>query len=399
MVRQTVARIDLNALKSNYHHIVGYLAADGAVRAPGVIAVVKANAYGHGAGQVALALEDAGADLLACADIEEGASLRKAGVRADILVFGALSVSDLDGLFDCRLTPTISTPGAAHAVQAAAEKHKQRMRYHLKIDTGMNRLGFRFDNLRRTLPELLASPNLDLEAVYTHFATADDPESPLFNEQRVRFERARAEVEDLNRARPSTGSGRALMVSPSNQASSASSAFTRPYVHAANSAALLRDSRVWYDRVRPGLLLYGIVPPPLASTLPLTPIMTLGSRIVAVKGVRAGEGVGYGVKFTAEQPATIAIVPAGYADGLDLRLAGRGFVLIRGRRAPIVGSVTMDMLMADVTTLDVSPGDDVVIIGAQDGDRIDVREMAAQIGTIPWEILCRIGSRIERAYE
>src|SRR5471032_3580395 len=199
MVRQTVARIDLNALTSNYHHIVRYLAADGAVRAPGVIAVVKANAYGHGAAQVALALEDAGADLLACADIEEGAALRAAGVRAEILVFGALSVSDLDGLFDCRLTPTISTPGAARAVQAAAEKYKRRVRYHLKIDTGMNRLGFRFDNLRRTLPELLASPNLDLEAVYTHFATADDPESPLFNEQRLRFERARVEIAELNR--------------------------------------------------------------------------------------------------------------------------------------------------------------------------------------------------------
>jgi len=150
--------------------------------------------------------------------------------------------------------------------------------------------------------------------------------------------------------------------------------------------------------VRPGLLLYGIVPPPLASTLPLTPIMTLTSRIVAVKGVRTDEGVGYGVKFTAGRPTTIAIVPAGYADGLDLRLAGRGCVLIRGRRAPIVGSVNMDMLMADVTGLDVSPGDEVVIIGPQGDDRIDVREMAAQIGTIPYEILCRIGSRIERIY-
>jgi alanine racemase len=286
-----------------------------------------------------------------------------------------LSVSDLDGLFDCRLTPTISTPGAARAVQAAAAKFKQRIRYHLKIDTGMNRLGFRFDNLRRTLPELLASPNLDLAAIYTHFATADDPESPLFSEQRVRFERALKEVEAIG-------------------FETARSA----YVHAANSAALMRDSRVWYDRVRPGLLLYGIVPPPIASNLPLTPVMTLGSRVVAVKGVRPGEGVGYGVKFTAETSTRIAIVPAGYADGLDLRLAGRGAVLIRGRRAPIVGSVCMDMLMADVTGLDVSPGDEVVIIGSQGADRIDVREMAAQIGTIPYEILCRIGSRIERIY-
>ena len=155
---------------------------------------------------------------------------------------------------------------------------------------------------------------------------------------------------------------------------------------------------MWYDRVRPGLLLYGIVPPPFASTIAVAPIMTLHSRVVAVKGVRSGEGVGYGVKFHAEQPTTIAIVPAGYADGLDLRLAGRGSILIRGRRAPVVGSVCMDMLIADVTALDVSPGDEVVIIGSQGADRIDVREMAAQIGTIPYEILCRIGSRIERVY-
>src|SRR5678815_4745316 len=176
MIRPTVARIDLDALKSNYRRIVEYLAAEAGDRTPGVIAVVKANAYGHGAAQVALALEAAGADLLACADIEEGAALRTAGVRAEILVFGALSVSDLDGLFDCRLIPTISTPGAAQAVQAAAARYKQKLRYHLKIDTGMNRLGFRFDNLRRTLPPLLASDNLNLEGLYTHFATGDAPE-------------------------------------------------------------------------------------------------------------------------------------------------------------------------------------------------------------------------------
>jgi alanine racemase len=375
MIRPTVARVNLDALKANYRSIVEHLATEGGSGAPRMIAVVKANAYGHGAAETAIALEQAGADVLACADIEEGAALRAAGVRAEILVFGALSVSDLDGLFYCRLTPTISTPGAARAVQAAAARYRQTLRYHLKLDTGMNRLGFRSDNVQRTLPELFASPNLELAAVYTHFATADDPESPLFAEQRTRFERALAAIAVMRSDRGGY------------------------FVHAANSAALLRDSRVWYDRVRPGLLLYGIVPPPLAATAPLVPIMTLESRIVAVKGVRSGEGVGYAVKFRAGRPTTIAIVPAGYADGLDLRLAGRGAVLIRGRRAPIVGSVCMDMLMADVTGLDVSPGDEVVIIGAQGGDRIDVREMAAQIGTIPYEILSRIGSRIERVYD
>ncbi len=383
MIRPTVARVDLAALASNYRQIVEFVAAgrgaDAAVQSPSdprVIAVVKANAYGHGAEQVAKALEAAGADLLACADIEEGAALRAAGVRGEILVFGALSVSDLDGLFDGRLTPTISTPGAARAVQAAAAKSRQRIRYHLKIDTGMNRLGFRFDNLRRTLPELLASDHLELHAVYTHFATADDPDSALFEQQRLRFGRALQEIDALVSSAP----------------------VVRPYLHAANSAALLRDSRVWFDRVRPGLLLYGVVPPPLASTLRLSPVMSLGSRVVAVKGMRPGEASGYGARFTAERPTTIAVIPAGYADGLDLRLAGRGAVLIRGRRAPVVGSVCMDMLMADVTGMNVSPGDEVVIIGSQGDDRIDVREMAATIGSIPWEVLCRIGSRIQRIY-
>jgi len=396
MIRPTVARVDLRALESNYRRIVEHLATEPRHPAPGVIAVVKANAYGHGAGQVARALEEAGADLVACADIEEGAALRDAGVQAEILVFGALSVSDLEGLFDCKLTPTISTPGAARAVQAAAQQYHQTLRYHLKIDTGMNRLGFRFDNLRRTLPEVIASPNLELAAVYTHFATADDAGSPLFDQQRVRFERALKEVDDIR------GPDRAALRTDGStpRAPGGSTRPDRPpYVHAANSAALLRDSRVWYDRVRPGLLLYGLVPPPLATTLSLEPVITLGSRVVAVKGVRPGEGVGYGIKFHSEQAASIAIVPAGYADGLDLRLAGRGAVLIRGRRAPIVGSVCMDMLIADVTGLDVSPGDEVTIIGPQGSDRIDVREMAAQIGTIPYEILCRIGSRIERLYE
>jgi alanine racemase len=371
-VRPTVARVDLGVLKANYRAIVEHLRRERPKSAPGVIAVVKANAYGHGAAQVGRALEDAGADLLACADIEEGATLRAAGVRADILIFGALSVSDLDGLFDCRLTPTISSPGAARAVQAAAARHKQRVRYHLKIDTGMNRLGFRFDNLRRTLPEVLQSENLDLEAVFTHFATADDPASPLFDEQRRRFDRVLADLPTLG-ARPR-------------------------YRHAANSAAVVRDPRVWFERVRPGLLLYGIVPPPLSSSIPLAPAMTLSSRITAVKGMRAGEVTGYGARFTAQKPTKIAIVPAGYADGLDLRLAGRGSVLVRGRRAPIIGSVCMDMIMIDVTGLDVSPGDEVVFIGRQGGDTIDAREMADTIGSIPWEIVCRVGSRIERVY-
>ena len=311
--------------------------------------------------------------MLACADIEEGIVLRRAGVRIPILVFGALGISDLHGVFQHYLTPTISTPSAARALQAAAAKHSAILKCHLKIDTGMNRLGFRHDNINRTLPEVAASRNLSIDAVYTHFATADEPESAAFNQQRERFEVAWRKLNDI-------GIGSRLR-------------------HAANSAAILRDERVWYDFVRPGLLLYGIVPPPLAATLSLRPALSLHSHIVHVKGLRAGEGTGYGLHSVAETPRTIAVVPAGYADGLDRRLAGRGHMLVRGRRAPIVGSVCMDMTMIDVTGTEVAPGDEVVIIGQQGSESLDVREIALSIGTIPYELLCRVGARIERVYK
>jgi alanine racemase len=353
-----------------------------------VIAVVKANAYGHGASEVGLALERAGAAMLACADIEEGIVLRRAGIRIPILVFGALGISDLDGVFEFDLTPTISTPSAAQALASATEKRVAStqdpvasavrrksgpLHCHLKIDTGMNRLGFRHDNLERTLPEIAASEYLAIDAVYTHFATADEPEHPAFAQQRERFEKVLTTL-------PSLG-------------------ITPRFRHAANSAALLRDERVWYDFVRPGLLLYGIVPPPLAVTLPLRPALSLHSRIVHVKGMRPGEGTGYGLHAAGDRPSTIAVVPAGYADGLDRRMAGRAFMLVRGTRVPVVGSVCMDMTTIDVTGMDVSTGDAVVIVGEQDGESIGMREIAASIGTIPYELLCRVGTRIERVYD
>lgn len=385
MIRCTSARVDLDALAANFGAIAGYLsneallnrsAGAGTLTAPGIIAVVKANAYGHGARPVGAALERAGATMLAVADIEEGVDLRLAGIRIPILVFGALSVSDVSGVFEYDLTPTISSPAAGVALEAAAAARGITLAYHLKIDTGLNRLGFRHDNLRRTLPALFRSPHLRLDAVYTHFATADEPESPRFDEQRRRFDEASRVIDALD-------GGPRLR-------------------HAASSAALVRDSRVWYDFVRPGLLLYGLVPPPLHTTLSLRPVMSLASRVVAVKGVRPDEAVGYGARFTAARPTALAVVPAGYADGLDRRLEGHGVVIIRGQRAPIVGAVSMDMLTVDVTDVPgVGPGDEVIFLG-RGGEHgwqsIDAREMAAWTGTIPYEVLCRLGARVERQY-
>ena len=368
-VRPTFARVDLDAVRANYAAVARHVAGP---RTPLVIAVVKANAYGHGAVPVARALEQAGAAMLACADIEEAVTLRDGGIRAPILVFGALGISDLDGVFTHGLTPTVSSPFAARALSDAAARRGVTVSCHLKIDTGMNRLGFRFDNLGHTIRDVLGRPGLEVAAAYTHFATADEPAHPLFDLQRKRFD------ESLRRL---AGMG------------------IRPGLrHAANSAALLRDRSTWYDAVRPGLLLYGLVPPGLEATVPVAPAMTMRSRVVAVKGMRAGETTGYGARAPVDRPATIAVVPAGYADGLDVRMAGRCSVLVRGRRAPVVGAVSMDSITIDVTGLDVTPGDEVVLVGEQSRRRIGAGEIAAALGTVPHEVLCRTGSRIVRTY-
>ena len=379
MVRPTHAVVDLDGLTANYVSIGRYLSTNEAIIKPRIIAVVKANAYGHGSVQVACALEQAVADglhtplILACADIEEGVELRQAGVTVPILVFGALSVSDLEGIFDYCLTPTVSSPFAAEALERAAALRGVRVGVHLKIDTGMNRFGFRFDNLLKTLPRVTASSHLSLESVYTHFATAEQENEPLFGIQQKRFEQIRSDASSLN--------------------------IKNVWWHAANSAALIRDHSVWYDAVRPGLLLYGLVPPPLETPLgiELRPVMSLCTRVVAEKGIRRGESAGYGARFVANRSMRVAVIPAGYADGMDLRLGGRGSVLIRGRRAPIV-TVSMDSTTIDVTDISAQPGDDVVVLGEQGDARIDVREIAASVGTVPHEVLCRIGSRIERTY-
>ena len=397
MIRPTVATVDLAAIEANFREIQSLLSrsargsrrafspsAGGGAPAPtkedsesasvGIIAVLKANAYGHGASEVGQVLERAGASMLACADIEEGVSLRESGITLPILVFGALSVSDLDGVFDHRLTPTVSTPAACAALERAAAARNQQLRCHLKIDTGMNRLGFRHDNLQRTMPEVLGSPHLEIDAVYTHFATADLPESPFLDEQRARFDRATAALGALGLR-----------------------GFTR---HAANSAAILRDTRTWYEAVRPGLLLYGIVPPPLAAgDLHLRPALSLTSRIVAVKGMRRGEGTGYGRTWRAGAPTCVATIPIGYGDGWRRALSNNADVLIRGRRHPLVGTVSMDNITVDLgSETDVEPGDEVVLIGRHGGERILAEEVARRLGTINYEVTCGISARVPREH-
>ena len=374
MTRQTVARIDLGALAHNARAIRAFMAAPpGGRPVPALVGVVKADAYGHGAAEAARTLVAAGAAMLACADVEEASELRAAGLTVPILVFGPFSLGDVDAVFDADLTPTISTPVAARRLQDAAARRGVRIRCHLGIDTGMHRLGLRHDNLARTVPAVLAAPNLEIAGVYTHFATADTPGDELFARQCRNFESA----------------GRTL----------AALGVTGCVRHAANSGALLADPATWFDLVRPGLLMYGVAPRAFEGRVAVRPVMSLRSRVAAVKGVRVGESIGYGGRFVARRPTTMAVVPAGYADGLDTRLEGRGFVLVHGRRVPIVGSVSMDMITLDVTGMPVEPGDEVVITGRQGEEEITVGEMARWVGTIPYELLCRVGPRVARVYE
>jgi len=373
LTRPTTANVDLGALAHNARAIRAFMAARRGTAAPALMGVVKANAYGHGAVQSARTLVDAGAALVGCADIEEGVELREAGLTVPILVFGPFSLGDLDAVVDAGLTPTVSTPGAACRLQDAAARRGVRLAYHLGIDTGMHRLGLRHDHLTRTMPAVLAASNLDLAGVYTHFATADAPGDELFARQCRNFEAARRTLA-------------ALGVKPG-------------VTHAANSGALLAEPATWFDLVRPGLLMYGVAPEAFAGRIDVKPVMSVRSRVAAVKGVRVGESIGYGGRFIARRPTTMAVVPAGYADGLDTRLEGRGFVLVHGRRVPIVGAVSMDVLTVDVTGMPVEPGDEVVITGRQGGEEITVGEMARWVGAIPYELLCRVGARVTRVYQ
>jgi alanine racemase len=369
--RPTLARIDLDALAGNYRAIAAFVGA-----APGgrrVIAVVKANAYGHGAVPAARALVEAGAPMLACADVDEAVVLRDAGIHAPILVFGALvGFGDADAFFRYGLTPSISTPEGAAALESASRARGERLACHLKVDTGMNRMGLRDDGLAVAARAVLASPHLAVEAAYTHYATADEPGHPLFAAQQRRFADALAALS-------------ALGVRPS-------------WTHAANSAAICAGEDAWGGGVRPGLALYGALQPPAGCALTLRPVLSLVTRVAGLKTLRPGDAVGYGARFTAEAARTLAVLPLGYADGIDRRLEGRGHVLVAGRRAPIVGSVCMDMITADVTGLPVAVGDDAVLIGRQGPEALSVIEVAEAAGTIAYEVLCRVGPRVERIY-
>ena len=363
--RPTWAEIDLAALAHNLACIRGRL---GGV---GLLAVVKADAYGHGAVPVARRLEREGVAWFGVALPEEGLELREAGLRTPILILGGFAPAQADMLLAHDLTPALFRGEQAEALRDAATRRGVVARAQVKIDTGMGRLGVPAGSVAALARTLAGMPAIDVIGAFSHLAAADEPGDPYTAQQLQTFLRS-VNVLRENGLRPEL-------------------------LHLANSPAILGHRATWMTLARPGLLLYGYNPDPRATPLPVRPVLTLKSRLIDVRDVPPGGTVGYGRTWRAAVPSRIATLGIGYADGLPRAASNRGEVLVRGRRAPIAGRVSMDLTTIDITAIpDAEPGDVAVVIGRQGGDAIGADALASAAGTIPWEILARIGPRVPR---
>jgi alanine racemase len=359
--------IDLNALARNLERLSRWVAP------AAVLAVVKADAYGHGAIAVSHRLAAEGVEALAVAFAAEGVAIRKAGIATPILVLGPTHRTEPATYRDHRLTPTVSDLDQLAEWAGWCDAHDVSQELHLKVDTGMTRLGLHLDELPRALESIRASDQLRLVGLMSHLAEADEPASAANAVQARRFDDAVRLLTDDERRRVT--------------------------IHLANSAGALHSAGLRHRMVRAGLALYGIDPVAGNSTpIELEAVMTVEASVVSLRDVATGTAVGYGGTWTTARDSRLALVPVGYADGYPWRLSNRGEVLIRGRRAPVAGRVSMDMLVADVTDVPAAVGDAVVLLGEQDGERIDAWELATAAGTIPWETLCLFGRRLPRRY-
>ncbi|HTY35612.1 MAG TPA: alanine racemase [Bacteroidota bacterium] len=364
--RPTVAVINLRALARNLKEIRTRVGST--VK---VMAVVKANAYGHGIAEVARFLQQKRVDCFGVANAEEGVVLREAGIRLPVHVFTIPSGTQIPLIISARLQPTIGSEHEARLLNAAAQRAGKTVSAHLKVDTGMNRIGVKPDHIAPLVRVLKNLKRLEIVGVYSHFATADSPDRTFALQQLDRFHGA---LDTLW----------ALGIQPD-------------VVHCAGSAGILNVPEATFDMVRPGIMLYGYYPSPdTPRTVHVEPVLSLKSRVSVVKWISAGESVSYGRRFIARRRTRIATLPLGYADGYMRLLTGRSTVLIGGREFPIVGTICMDQLMVDVGTSDVRPGDEAVLIGHQGRKNITAWDLASRIGTIPYEICTNISSRVPR---
>lgn len=338
-----------------------------------LMAVVKADAYGHGAIVVARTALDAGAGGLCVATLQEGIQLREGGIEAAILLLGATNTPEqVRAIAHWQLQPTLCTPQQALVFSETLSDLNQTLPVHLKLDTGMSRLGMPWQEARQFVQLVQQLPGLKIESVYSHLATADSPDPTVMRLQHQRFENAIAQLHEAG-------------IQP-------------PCLHLANSAATLTDPILHYDWVRVGLALYGLYPAEhLRSTVNLKPVMQVKARVTQVKTITPGTGVSYGYQFIADREMRLAVIGIGYADGVPRNLSNKMTVLIRGQKVQQIGAITMDQLMLDVSAIpNLQTGEVVTLIG-QDGDfQITADDWAESLGTISWEILCGFKHRLPR---
>jgi alanine racemase len=360
------AVVDLDAIASNYRYLAGR------VSPRPVYAVVKADAYGHGAVPVAARLAREGAERFAVANPDEGAALRRGGIAGEILVLSRADAEDVPRLAAYGLTPALYDASQAEGIADAARRASAPLPVHLELDTGMGRAGFRPEELDFVIALLRRASGLRLAGTFANLSRADDPSSP---ETSLQVERLRGGAARLRDAGVSPG-----------------------LVHAANSAAILGDESAWLDAVRPGLALYGVAPRISPDASVLVPAMTVEAAVTSVRRVPAGTPLGYGGRFVTGRATTVAVLPIGYHDGFRRSLSGRVAVLLGGKRAPVVGAVSMDVTLVDATDAPVRRGDRAVCLGKDGGDAVTAWELAEAAGTVPYEILCGIGPRVPRVY-
>jgi alanine racemase len=364
-----VAVVDLDAIAHN----IGALRREIGPTAR-VMAVVKANGYGHGAAPVAIAALQAGASALAVACVDEGIQLRRAGIGAPALILGATPPADMERVVRHGLTPTVCDREAVEALQAAAATAgRSRTPVHVKVDCGLHRFGVEPAEAVAFVAWAAAQPRLRLEALYTHFSSAEEADGEATRDEHARFQSIVAELATRG---------------------------IRPALHAANSAATTGFPDLRLDMVRPGLAIYGLAGDyPGAGALALRPALEIHSRIVRVHTVAAGEAVGYGRTFVAAEPRRVALVSIGYGDGYPRALGNRGQALVNGRRAQVVGRVSMDQIVVDVTDLGpVAAGDLATLVGRQGGATITAGEVAGWVDTISYELVTGLAPRLPRAY-
>ena len=368
--KRLVAEIDLDAVDFNIKSIIKRVGG----RAK-IIGTVKADAYGHGAVEVSKVLEENGIDMFSVAMIDEGINLRNNGIKAPILVLGLTPPEYVKEAVEYDLIQTVSDYNTAEAISKAAKELNKKAVIHIKIDTGMGRIGFRpekeaFDEIEN----ISKLENIEINGIFTHFCTSDEKDKTFTYTQKERFVYAVNELEK-----------RGINI---------------PLKHASASAGLMDFDDLFFNAVRPGIILYGYYPSDdvMKDRLPIKPVMSLKSNVMYIKDIENGDTIGYGRTYMANEKRTIATIPAGYADGYNRLLSNKGCVLVNGKRAQLKGRICMDQCMADITGINAKQWDEVVLMGKQGNEEITADEIANEIGTISYEVLCMVSKRVPRVY-